>query len=87
MENLITNASRHVFWAPGEGMAPHAVVFGGLVFHLLPPTALKEEVKYQSSRNDCVGDEGKKNRKLFSTSKLLSYKNSCQATYLGSNVS
>ena len=29
MENLITNASRHVCWAPGEGMAPHAVVFGG----------------------------------------------------------
>jgi len=32
MENLTTNASRHVCWAPGEGMA----VFGGLVFHLLP---------------------------------------------------
>lgn len=58
-----------------------------LYFTSSPPTALKEEVKYQSSRNDCVGDEGKKNRKLFSTSKLLSYKNSCQATYLGSNVS
>lgn len=56
MANLITNASRHVCWAPGEGMAPTQSSLEDLYFTSSPPTALEEEVKYQSSRNDCVGD-------------------------------